>query len=231
MTYRKILQYPDPRLRRVSTDVNFSAEDPTEIVQDLLDTLDVATGAGLAAPQIGYEKNIVIIHPRVFGVENPDPYPGREQFMVLVNPKMTLSDKEVKWPEACLSVPLGQGSVTRSETCDVEYKDTAGNEKVLSLAWPLSAALQHECDHLAGKLFIDRLSRFTRETIVKKISKLKKKQERAEEQRKEEEIFDLYGPAGLRDYRKRKSSHGATKKKPSQRKKKSKTFGRKKKKK
>ncbi len=231
MAFRKILQYPDSRLRRVSEDIDFEKDNAAEIVQDLVDTLDVATGAGLAAPQIGYEKNIVVIHPRVFGVENPDPYPARDQFMVLINPKISLSEKEVSWPEACLSVPLGQGNVSRSETCDVTYRDVSGNEKSLSLSWPLSAALQHECDHLTGKLFIDRLSRFSRDSIVKKITKLKKKQAREAEKRKEEEIFDLYGEAGLRDYRKQKAIRSGTKKKPIQRKKKPKTFGRKKKKK
>ena len=206
MAFKTILQYPSPRLRRVSTNIDFESEDPTQIVQDLLDTLDVTTGAGLAAPQIGYEKNIVILQPKTFGVDNPDPFPQREQFMVFINPEMQLSEKEVKWPEACLSVPLGQGNVSRSETCEVKYFDVSGNEKNMFLKWPLSAALQHECDHLEGRLFIDRVSRFTRESIVKKITKLNKKKAREAERKKEEEILDLYGEAGLRDYRKRKAA-------------------------
>ena len=101
----------------------------------------------------------------------------------------------------------------------------------MSLKWPLSAALQHECDHLEGKLFIDRVSRFVRESITKKITKLNKKKAREAEQKKEEEIFDLYGEAGLRDYRKRKLASKGNAKKKIPRKKKPKTFGRKKKKK
>lgn len=231
MANRRILQYPNPRLRRVSTDIDFNSEDPTQIVQDLLDTLDVSSGVGLAAPQIGYEKNIVILQPKAFGVDNPDPFPQREQFMVFINPEMILSENKVSWPEACLSVPLGQGNVSRSETCEVKYRDISGNEKLLSLKWPLSAALQHECDHLEGKLFIDRVSRFVRESITKKITKLNKKKAREAEQKKEEEIFDLYGEAGLRDYRKRKLASKGNAKKKIPRKKKPKTFGRKKKKK
>ena len=231
MAFKKILQFPNPRLRRVSSDVDFAIDNVDEIVTDLVDTLDVATGAGLAAPQIGYEKNVVIIHPKAFGEENPDPYPQRDKFMVLVNPKMTLSEEEVRWPEACLSVPLGQGYVMRSETCDVSYRTWDGQEKTLALKWPLSAALQHECDHLDGKLFIDRVSRFSRDSIVKKITKLNKEKKRAAERKKEEEIFDLYGEAGLRDYRKRKAQkNGSTKKKLLRKKKKPKTYGRKKKK-
>ena len=230
MAFRKILQYPDSQLRKVSTDIDFSADGLEEIVQDLVDTLDVTTGAGLAAPQIGYEKNVLVLHPRSFGVENPDPFPQREQFMVMVNPKLKLSEKETRWTEACLSVPLGKGVVTRSETCEVEYWTPDGEEKHILLEWPLSGAMQHEYDHLEGKLYIDRVSRFTRESINKKIVKFNKEKARETERKKQEEILDLHGPAALKEYKKR-NSKGSTKKKFSRKKRKPKVFGRKKKKK
>lgn len=228
MTYRTILQHPNPVLRKKSTSVDFSAESENleKIVSDLIDTIEIHNGAGLAAPQIGYRKRVLTLNPESFSVENPDPFPGREKYMVLVNPTLELSEEKISWPESCLSVPFGRATISRSKDCKVSYQTLQGEEKTIELTWPLSAVLQHEYDHLEGKLYIDYLSHFSREMITKKILKYNKKKQRLAEQKKEEEIFDLYGPEALRRYRDQKSGKTASlSEKKKQRKKKQKTFG------
>ena len=230
MSNKKILQYPNPLLRRKSEPVDFESDDVEGIVRDLVDTLEVQNGAGLASPQIGCHKRVLLLHPAAFDEENPDPLPGRDKYMAMVNPQMKLSKETVRWPEACLSVPFGRGSVERSKTCEVKYWTWDGVEKDLTLEWPLSSALQHEYDHLDGKLYIDRLSSFARQTIIKKIRKHNKAQEKKRELEKEQEILDLQGPAALRQYRAQKKS-GSTKKKRPIRKRNKKNYGKNKRKK
>ena len=230
MANKRILQYPSSQLRKKSLPVDFETDDVEGIVRDLIDTLEVHNGAGLASPQIGCHKRVLLLHPAAFDEENPDPLPGREKYMAMVNPEMTLSKETVRWPEACLSVPLGQGSVERSKTCDVKYWTWDGEEKNMTLEWPLSSALQHEYDHLDGKLYIDRLSSFSRNSIIKKIKKHAKSEERKRELKKQEEILDLYGEAALRKYRAEKKKGGTKKKRPVKKKNK-KSYGKNKRKK
>ena len=169
MSNKPILQYPDPKLRQKSLPVNFQEDNVEEIVRDLVDTLEVKSGAGLASPQISCFKRAIIINPAAFNVENPDPLPGREKFWALINPEFILSEEKVRWPEACLSVADSKGTVERSKTCELKYWTFDGIEKSMTVEWPLSAAIQHECDHLDGTLYIDRLSSFSRHSIIKKI--------------------------------------------------------------
>lgn len=229
MSYRTILQHPNRNLRKKSTPVDFAEDDVSSIVKDLIDTLEVQSGAGLAAPQIGIHKRAIIIQPASFNTDNPDPHPDREKFMILINPVLELTEETTKWTEACLSVPFGKATVERSTGCNVTYQTSEGETKTILLDWPLSGALQHENDHLDGKLYIDRISSFSREMIVKKITKSNKIKARALEEKKQEEILDLHGPAALRKYKDQKKS-GSKKKRPP-RKKIKKSFGKRKKKK
>lgn len=230
MANKRILQYPNSALRKVSVPVNFETDDVEGIVRDLIDTLEVQNGAGLASPQIGCHKRVLLLHPGAFDEENPDPLPGRDKYMAMVNPEITLSKETVRWPEACLSVPFGRGTVERSKTCDVKYWTWDGEEKHITLKWPLSSALQHEYDHLDGNLYIDRLSSFSRQSIIKKIRKHEKSEAKKRKMQKEEEILDLYGPAALRKYRE-ENKKGGTKKRRPERKKKKKRYGKNKRKK
>lgn len=228
MSNKPILQYPDPKLRQKSLPINFEKDNVEDIVRDLVDTLEIQSGAGLASPQINCFKRAIIINPSAFNVENPDPLPGREKFWALINPEFVLSKETVRWPEACLSVEGSQGAVERSKTCELKYLTFDGIEKSMTVEWPLSAAIQHECDHLDGMLYIDRLSSFARHSIIKKIKKRARIARQEIERSKEEEILDLHGPAALREYRRQKKTGNLKKKKPRTRVKK--TFGRTKKK-
>ena len=116
-------------------------------------------GAGLAAPQIGVNKQVVVIKPSVFGIPNPDPSTRNDAFMVLINPVLENQGEEVTWKEGCLSLPGIDGKVTRKEITLVQYVSENGEDKRFIAEWPFSGGLQHECDHLDGKLFIHRMDK------------------------------------------------------------------------
>jgi len=173
--YRKILVWPDKRLRAPNSLVE-NVEDEKELIKDLIDTCNVAMGAGLAAPQIGVNKRITVIKPKVFGLENPDPSEYNPDFMVLVNPVLENTGDEIKWKEACLSIPDIDSTVVRKETTLLKYTSESGEEKRLIAEWPFSGGLQHECDHLEGKLFIHRLDKRKAAFLLERWRRKKRKQ-------------------------------------------------------
>ena len=114
MANKKVLTWPNPKLRQASLEVSES-EDCSMLLKDLYDTLNVKNGAGLAAPQIGVAKRVVIIKSSVFSSVNPDPWPDDENIWVLINPKFELAGESVKWTEGCLSIPGYTAPVVRKE--------------------------------------------------------------------------------------------------------------------
>ena len=156
--YRNVLTHPNPALRKISTKVD-SIESVKDLIKDLVDTCNVKMGAGLAAPQIGVTERVVVIKPKVFGIDNPDPSEYNPDFMVLVNPVLELTGDQIEWKEGCLSLPDLEAKVKRHETCLLKYTSETGEEKKLIAEWPFSGGLQHECDHLDGKLFINRMDK------------------------------------------------------------------------
>ena len=222
MTSRKVLSYPDPQLREISEPVAQFDEDLKVLVQDMVDTIEVLGGAGIAAPQIGAQKRVLAIKNKLFTEESPDPSYSPETW-VLVNPVIRTSGPTQRWQEACLSVPMGHGNVERYEECEVKYQRLDGSENTVTVKWPLSAALQHEADHLNGVLYIDRLGTLERSLVVRKIAKLQKLMNEHTEAKKEQEILDLRGPKALMSYRAKKSGQAVPEK---TRKKSPKRFGR-----
>lgn len=204
MTARRILSIPDSRLREISDPVVEFGDDLKSLVQDMLDTIEVQGGAGLAAPQIGVHKRVLVIKPKLFVEENPDTSYGPDAW-VLINPVVRPSGTKLRWPEACLSVPYGSGNVERHELCEVKYQRLDGAEHTLTVAWPLAGALQHENDHLNGVLYIDHVGNLERSLILRKVEKLQKLSAQAAELRKEQEILELRGPKALLKYRAEKS--------------------------
>ena len=156
--YRKIMIWPNQKLKAKNEEVE-SADSVKDLIEDLIDTCNVQMGAGLAAPQIGVNKKVVVIKPATFGKENPDPSSYNPQYMVLINPELSNQGDEIKWKEGCLSIPGVDASVKRSETTLVKYMSETGEEKRFIAEWPFSGGLQHECDHLEGKLFIHRMDK------------------------------------------------------------------------
>ena len=173
--FRKILQWPNQKLRGSNESID-NVDDVQDLIKDLIDTCNVAMGAGLAAPQIGQNKRVVVIKPKVFGTENPDPSEYNKEFMVLINPILENTGDEIKWKEACLSIPDIDSYVVRKETTLVKYLNEKGEEKRLIAEWPFAGGLQHECDHLEGKLFIHRMEKKKAAFLLEKWRRKKRKE-------------------------------------------------------
>tara|TARA_B100000029_G_C17334827_1_gene873062 strand:- start:395 stop:880 length:486 start_codon:yes stop_codon:yes gene_type:complete len=161
MTQRKVLKWPDPSLRKVSSKVSKFDAELAEKINDMYDTLRAENGAGIAAPQIGIAERIVLIDCSCFGTFSPYPWRRDRKIWVLVNPEIhpTTSRKE-KWVEACLSVPGMKGEVVRAAEVEIKTNNfETGTQNGLIVRWPLSGAIQHECDHLDGIVYLDRMKK------------------------------------------------------------------------
>ncbi len=179
MAAREILIWPHPELLKISmaVDVVDGVVDEAikALVHDMFDTMYAADGVGLAAPQVGVLKRVVIVDIRSYEREQESgkvEVPSGEEPLVLINPELSHKSGELEWEEGCLSVPGETGMVTRAAKCTVRYLDLQGKEHVLEAEGLKSVALQHECDHLDGKLFVDYLSRLKRGVIKKKMLRL-----------------------------------------------------------
>jgi len=146
---RPILTYPDPLLKKRSEAVPRVTPAVRELVRDLFDTMRAARGVGLAAPQIGVLKRVIVVD--VSGVE-----PGVAP-LAFVNPRIAARRGRVEGTEGCLSIPGVEGVVPRAEWVAVEGLDERGEFLRVEATGLLARALQHEIDHLDGILFIDRM--------------------------------------------------------------------------
>jgi peptide deformylase len=170
MAVREVVIFPDERLRDPVTDVTVFDDTLKQLAADMLDTMYADDGIGLAGPQVGVSKRIVVIDiPDDEGNQHKNPY-------VLINPRVTAhSEEQVESEEGCLSVPGCTAKILRYASCTVEYQDLEGKpQKFENVGGLLGICLQHETDHLSGKLFIDYLSRLKREMLKKKYLKYKK---------------------------------------------------------
>lgn len=172
MTLRPILIHPDPRLKKLCDPVTEFDKDLAQLADDMLETMYDAPGVGLAAPQIGLTKRLLVMDCVKEEGANPDP-------MVLVNPKVTWEseDKNV-YEEGCLSIPGQYADVERPKMVRVSWLDVEGqqHEEEFDELW--ATCVQHEIDHLDGVLFIDYLKPLKRQMITRKMQKLKREQAR-----------------------------------------------------
>ncbi len=176
MAFRNILTWPSPALKKKSEPVLDFNDDVSSLAHDLYDTLNVVTGVGIAAPQVGVHQQVVIIDTAQCDIENPHPSEGfPDNILVIVNPKLELSGPKHRWLEACLSVPDSRGHVERHQFASITFSTLSGEEKTMELDWPASGVFQHECDHLEGILYIDRMNRMSRDMLLKKIKKKRKR--------------------------------------------------------
>lgn len=211
MTARKVLSYPDEALRVVSSPVQDFNSDLMTLVQDMIDTIEVMGGAGLAAPQIGVQQRVLVLRPKLFATENPDPSYNPDVW-ILVNPEIVSKSSQCeRWQEGCLSVPGAFGSVSRHTSCVVKYNKHDGTEDTVELEWPLAGAVQHEMDHLEGVLYVDHLGKLEKSMVLKKIKKVESQVERARELKKQQDILDLKGPAALKRYQQNKKLNVSSK--------------------
>ena len=170
MTIKKIITEPNKILRQISKPVSIVGNEERKLMDDMLETMYAASGIGLAAIQIGVPKRIIVMDISKDGKKNP---------MYFVNPiiKQKNSVNSI-YEEGCLSVPNQFAEIERPNKCEVEYLDFDGKKQLLKAEGLLATCIQHEMDHLEGILFIDHLSKLKKSMIIKKLSKLKNKEDR-----------------------------------------------------
>jgi peptide deformylase len=170
MTIRAIHTYPDPVLRKETDTVSTFDSDLQKLVEDMAETMYDAPGIGLAAPQIGISKQVIVV----------DLSKDKEEknFMPLINPKIISHEGSQVDDEGCLSVPDLTSKVKRFRKILVTYQDLDGTSRELSAEDRFAVVLQHEIDHLHGILFIDHLSSLKRQLYKKKVKKKLSHEER-----------------------------------------------------
>ncbi len=161
MALLDILEFPDPRLRIQAEPVQAVDAAVTRLVEDMLETMYAANGIGLAATQVDVHRRVVVL----------DVSDNRNAPLALVNPEITLLGAEVESDEGCLSVPGYYEPVTRRDRIRLSALDRHGEPFELEADGLLAICIQHECDHLEGKLFVDYLSGLKRQRIRKKLAK------------------------------------------------------------
>jgi peptide deformylase len=164
MALLEIRKYPDPVLSQVALPVKNITDATIKLISDMLDTMYAAPGVGLAAPQVGVSQRIIVLD-----VDHENPH---KQVYKLINPVVTRADGEVVWEEGCLSVVDFTAEVKRAAQVEVVALDENQNELKIEAEGLLAVALQHEIDHLDGKLFIDRISRLKRDLYSRKRRKM-----------------------------------------------------------
>lgn len=164
MAIVEILKYPAAALKEPSLPAKNIDGKTARLVNDLLDTMYAAPGVGLAAPQIGVLQRIIVLD-----VDHENP--GKTAYK-LINPVITRAEGETIWEEGCLSVVDFTAEVRRSAQIQVSAYDEHQKEVRIEAEGLLAVALQHEIDHLDGKLFIDRISRLKRELYTRRRKKM-----------------------------------------------------------
>lgn len=168
MALRDILTIPDPRLRLVSKPVGEITDDVRKLSDDMLETMYAAPGIGLAAIQIGEPVRLVVID---LAKKDEEPAP-----IVLIDPEITWTSGETRvHEEGCLSIPEYYEEIERPDRVRYRYRNLKGESVEAEAEGLLSTCLQHEIDHLDGKMFIDYLSRLKRQMVVKKFEKAAKR--------------------------------------------------------
>lgn len=161
MTRLTILEYPDPRLRTRAVPVDAVDAPLRELIDDMFETMYAANGIGLAATQVNVHRRVLVA----------DVSEGRDQRRVFINPEILAREGKAVTQEGCLSVPGYFDDVERSERIRVRALDTEGKSFEEELDGLLAICVQHEVDHLDGKLFVDYLSEMKRQRVRKKIEK------------------------------------------------------------
>ena len=171
MAIRKILEFPDPRLRTRAASVEVVDERIQTLIDDMFETMYDANGIGLAASQIDVHEQVIVI----------DLSSDRSTPRVFVNPKVEVIDESLDgFEEGCLSVPGFSESVERPKAIRVNALDRNGSTIDETVTGLLAVCLQHEMDHLEGIVFLDHLSRLKRQMVLKKIAKAERDTARAE---------------------------------------------------
>ena len=169
MAQLKILEFPDPRLRTKATPVEVVDDALRALIDDMFETMYAAPGIGLAATQVDVHKRLLIT----------DVSPDKSEPHVFINPEIIEKDGVIVTDEGCLSVPGYYEEVERAEHIRVRFLDRDGVQQEMEAEGLLAVCVQHEIDHLDGKLFVDYLSEAKRQRIRKKLQKDRRHQSAA----------------------------------------------------
>ena len=173
MALLPILTAPDPRLKKKSLPVDVVDAGIRQLMDDMLETMYAAPGIGLAAPQVGALKRVIVLD-----IDREETKTGP---LFMANPEIVeASDEDVTYEEGCLSVPEHYSDVARPATVRVRYLDRDGKTQELACEGLLATCVQHEIDHLDGILFIDHISSLKRNMNLRKLHKARKEKERDE---------------------------------------------------
>lgn len=159
-----ILHFPDPRLRNIAQPVEEVNDEIRQLASDMLETMYAAPGIGLAAIQVNVDKRVIVI----------DISEDQSQPLTLINPEVIAAEGEREYQEGCLSVPEAYETVSRADTIRVKALDLQGKLQEFEAEGLLATCIQHEIDHLDGKLFVDYLSNLKRQRIKKRLEKHQK---------------------------------------------------------
>ena len=159
-----ILEYPDPRLKKVAAPVTVFGPEIERLVRDMAETMYEAPGIGLAATQVDVHKRVIVI----------DISETRDQLRVFVNPELLEAEGEAECEEGCLSVPGYYDKVTRAANIRVRAQNERGETFELATDGLLAVCIQHEMDHLLGKVFVDYLSPLKRARLAGRLRKKRK---------------------------------------------------------
>ncbi|WP_094751345.1 peptide deformylase [Psychromonas sp. CD1] len=168
MAILDVLHFPDPRLRTVAKMVTDFTPKLLDITRNMLDTMYDENGVGLAATQVNIHRSIAVI----------DISDDRNDPIILINSEIIMQSGEECSQEGCLSVPEINADITRAEFVTVKFQDVTGKVCQLEADGLLAVCIQHELDHLQGKLFIDYLSPFKQKRIKTKLEKLQRQNEK-----------------------------------------------------
>jgi peptide deformylase len=164
MSVLTILEFPDPRLRTQAAPVTAFDAELKRFVEDMFETMYAANGVGLAATQVNVHKRVLVA----------DMSEDRKEPLALVNARIVAKEGEQVYQEGCLSFPGIYADVTRALKVTVQAQDVDGKEFTLEAEGPLAVCIQHELDHLAGKVFVDYLSPLKRNLLLKRMEKQRK---------------------------------------------------------
>lgn len=165
MAIRKILKFPDQDLRTKAENISVFDDELKVLTDDMLETMYSVNGIGLAATQIGIHKRVAVI----------DISPEKNEPLIIINPEVEILDatKKEDYDEGCLSVPGFFETISRPSEIKLIYKNLEGSQKEIKPEGLLTKVIQHELDHLNGRLFVDHISQLKRRRIRNKIVKQK----------------------------------------------------------
>jgi peptide deformylase len=162
---REIVIWPDPVLKKKASPVQRVDDSIKALVNDLFETMYAADGVGLAAPQVGVLKQVIVL--------DTTPRQPESKPVAMINPQIIAKEGSTRYSEGCLSVPGEAEEVDRAAKVTVKFLDVSGQEQTLEADGLLAVAIQHETDHLQGTMFVDYLSPLKRELIKKRMKRLK----------------------------------------------------------